>query len=95
MRTNEIGKMNNQIYADPNTDAQRFQKACEDANDFAKRQNYDTIVFVNHLGFYFIRELKFTEPAIEQLYCALAKFNATAASKKRVAWKQVGNHRTR
>ncbi len=95
MRNNEIGKMNQAIYADPNTDGVRFQAAVEEANQFAKRSNYDTIVFQNHLGFYFIRELKFTDPTITQLYCALAKFNATASSKARVAWKVRGDHRTR
>lgn len=101
-RMSEVGGMRQYPVANPETDAARFAAAVEEAHEFAKRSNYDVIVFKNKWGFYLVRELKFSyidirSGAIEPLYCAPAALNVTKGSLKRSAWKRQGDgtHRTR
>lgn len=95
-RTSELGRFFNLPIADPNTDFARFQKACFEADAFAKSSNFDVIVFKNNWGFYMVREAMFVQPGIlTPLYFAFAKFNATKGSIAKVAWKSHPNRKNR
>jgi hypothetical protein len=46
-------------FANPETDEARFEEACREADTYAVKTGYDTLVFKAPHGFYFTRESKF------------------------------------